>query len=179
VRLSTRKALSAYIFLALPLFFFLFFRIMPTLQAFQMSLHEWHVQPELRTFLGLENYERMLSDQRLHQAVKNTFLYALLGVPAQLALGLAFALLLHSVRRGRGFFRAVFFAPYVAPAVAVSWVWSLLLSPHLGLVNQVLYFLGFDPQPFLNSPSQALPTVTAVVVWQFLGFHILLFLAGL
>ncbi|MFS8582948.1 MAG: hypothetical protein FWJ61_08875, partial [Limnochordales bacterium] len=72
MRLSTRKALSAYIFLALPLFFFLFFRIMPTLQAFQMSLHEWHVQPELRTFLGLENYERMLSDQRLHQAVKNT-----------------------------------------------------------------------------------------------------------
>ncbi len=179
MRLSTRKALSAYIFLALPLFFFLFFRIMPTLQAFQMSLHEWHVQPELRTFLGLENYERMLSDQRLHQAVKNTIWYALLGVPAQLALGLAFALLLHSVRRGRGFFRAVFFAPYVAPAVAVSWVWSLLLSPHLGLVNQVLYFLGFDPQPFLNSPSQALPTVTAVVVWQFLGFHILLFLAGL
>src|SRR5690606_7677864 len=105
---------------------------MPTLQAFQMSLHEWHVQPELRTFLGLENYERMLSDQRLHQAVKNTFLYALLRVPAHLALGLAFALLLHSVRRGRGFFRAVFFAPCVAPAVAVSWVSRLPCEPPPG-----------------------------------------------
>src|SRR5690606_7677865 len=84
-------------------------------------------------------------------AVRAASWYALLGVPAQLALGLAFALLLHSVRRGRGFFRAVFFAPYVAPAVAVSWVWSMLLSPHLSLVNQVLYFFGFDPQPFLNS----------------------------
>lgn len=179
LKLSTRKAIWAYVFLALPLLFFLIFRIMPTLQAFQMSLHDWHVQPEQRAFIGLDNYEKMLSDDRLHTAIKNTFWYGLLGVPTQLIFGLGFALLLHSIRRGRGFFRATFFAPYVAPAVAVSWVWSLLLSPHLGIVNQVLYFFGLDPQPFLTSPTQALPTVTAVVVWQFLGFHILLFLAGL
>ena len=177
--LSARKALWAYIFLALPLLFFIGIRIIPTLQAFQMSLYDWHVQPEARIFVGLGNYERMLADQRLHQAFRNTLWYGLLGVPAQLILGLAFALLLHSIRRFRGFFRAVFFAPYVAPAVAVSWVWSLLLSPHLGIVNQVLHWLGLPPQPFLTSPQQALPTVTAVVVWQFVGFHILLFLAGL
>jgi len=105
--------------------------------------------------------------------------YGLLGVPAQLILGLTVGLMLHSIKKFRGFFRAVFFAPYVAPAVAVSWVWSLLLSPHLGIVNQVLWYLGIDPQPFMTSPSQALPTVTFVVVWQFLGFHVLLFLAGL
>lgn len=142
-------------------------------------MHDWHVQADQRTFIGFENYERMFDDARLHQAIRNTFWYGLLGVPAQLILGLGFALLLQTIRRGRGFFRATFFAPYVAPAVAVSWVWSLLLSPHLGIVNQVLHFFGFDPQPFLTSPTQALPTVTAVVVWQFLGFHILLFLAGL
>jgi multiple sugar transport system permease protein len=79
----------------------------------------------------------------------------------------------------RDFFRAVYFAPYVTPAVAVAWVWSWMLSPHFGLVNEVLGLLGLQPQPFLQSPSQALPTVTWVVVWQNLGFQIVLFLAGL
>ena len=179
LKLSTRKTLWAYAFLLLPLLFFLGVRIIPTLQAFQMSLYNWHVQPEQRTFVGLANYARMLTDTRLHQAFRNMLWYGILGVPAQLILGLVVGLMLHSIRKFRGFFRAVFFAPYVAPAVAVAWVWSLLLSPHLGIVNQVLYYLGFEPQPFMTSPSQALPTVTSVVVWQFLGFHVLLFLAGL
>lgn len=177
--LATRQALWAYAFLAIPLLFFLTIRIWPALQAFQLSLSTWHVDPSQREFVGFTYYERMLSDSRLHRALYNTFLYALIGVPAQLVLGLCIALLLQSIRRLRGLFRAIYFAPYVTPAVAVAWAWSLMLSPHLGVVNEFLSLIGLPPQPFLSSPSQALPTVTAVVVWQYLGFQVVLFLVGL
>ncbi|MFO7312236.1 MAG: sugar ABC transporter permease, partial [Bacillota bacterium] len=79
LKLSTRKAIWAYVFLALPLLFYLGIRIFPTLQAFQMSLYDWHVQADQRSFVGLANYTRMLSDQRLLQAFRNMLWYGLLG----------------------------------------------------------------------------------------------------
>ncbi len=179
MKLSTRKTLWAYTFLALPLTFFLVVRFFPTLQAFLLSVRDWNADPAARTFVGLEHYSRAFEDARLHRAVLNTLLYTVIGVPAQLILGLAIALLLQSVRYARGLYRAIYFAPYVTPAVAVAWAWSLLLSPQLGYINTLLVQLGLPPQPFLSSPSQALMTVTGVVVWQYIGFQIVLFLVGL
>ena len=177
--LSRRKTLAAYTFIALPLAFFLVVRLLPTLQAFLLSLREWNVDPAAREFVGARYYAQALEDSRLHRALLNTFFYTLLGVPTQLALGLGIALLLGTVKKGRSLFRAIYFAPYVTPAVAVAWAWSLLLSPQLGYVNELLITFGLPPQPFLSSPAQALPTVTAVVVWQYLGFQVVLFLVGL
>jgi len=177
--LGRREALWAYLFLAIPLAFFLYFRLFPAFQALWLSLFEWHADPSARRFVGLAHYHQLLEDAVFRRALLNTFLYTLLGVPTQIFLGLALALLLQRTPIARNFFRAVYFAPYVTPAVAVAWVWSWMLSPHFGLVNEVLVLLGLPPQPFLQSPSQALPTVTWVVVWQNLGFQIVLFLAGL
>lgn len=177
--LGQREALWAYAFLALPLAFFLYFRIFPAFQALWLSLYEWHADPSLRKFVGLAHYARLPEDSLFRRALLNTFFYALLGVPAQLFLGLSLALLFQRAPGARDFFRAVYFAPYVTPAVAVAWVWSWMLSPHFGLVNELLGLMGIPPQPFLQSPRQALPTVTWVVVWQNLGFQVVLFLAGL
>ena len=179
MKLSTRKTLWAYTFLAVPLTFFLVVRFFPTLQAFLLSTRDWNADPAARTFVGWEHYSRAFEDARLHRAVLNTLLYTAIGVPTQLILGLGIALLLQSVRYARGLFRAIYFAPYVTPAVAVAWAWSLLLSPQLGYINTLLVQLGLPPQPFLSSPSQALVTVTGVVVWQYIGFQIVLFLVGL
>ena len=179
MKLSTRKTLAAYTFLAVPLAFFLIVRIIPTLQAFLLSLREWNADPAMREYVGFRYYTRAFEDARLHRALLNTLFYTLLGVPSQLALGLGIALLLGTIRRGRSLFRAIYFAPYVTPAVAVAWAWSLLLSPQLGYINELLIRLGLPAQPFLSSPSQALATVTGVVVWQYLGFQVVLFLVGL
>lgn len=179
MKLSTRKTLAAYAFLALPLAFFLVVRLLPTAQAFLLSLREWNADPSAREFVGFRYYAQAFGDARLGRAFLNTLYYTLLGVPSQLILGLSIALLLGTIRRGRSLFRAIYFAPYVTPAVAVAWAWSLLLSPQLGYVNELLVRLGLPPQPFLTSPDQALATVTAVVVWQYLGFQVVLFLVGL
>ncbi|MBF6592996.1 MAG: sugar ABC transporter permease [Thermaceae bacterium] len=177
--LATREALWAFAFLAIPLAFFLFIRIYPAFQALWLSLFEWNADPAKRHYVGLEHYSRMLADPTLGKALRNTVLYTVLGVPFQLILGLAVALLLQSVTRLRDLFRAIYFTPYITPAVAVAWVFSWMLSPNFGIVNEILGWVGIPAQKFLLSPSQALVTVTAIVIWQNLGFQVVLFLAGL
>ncbi|RIH87024.1 Lactose transport system permease protein LacF [Meiothermus luteus] len=177
--LATREALWALAFLAIPLAFFLFIRIWPAFQALWLSLFSWHADPDQRSFVGLEHYHKMLDDPNLRKALQNTLLYTLLGVPTQMALGLLIALMLNAITRLRDLFRAIYFAPYVTPAAAIAWVFSWMLSPNFGIVNEILGWFGIPPQPFLTKPSQALATVTMVVVWQNLGFQVVLFLAGL
>ena len=183
--------LWAYAFLALPLLFFVLVRFWPALQSFRLSLFTWHVDPEAREFVGLEYYRAMAGDADLRRALLNTVLYTAIIVPAQVVLGLGIALLLNGVERFRGIFRAIYFAPYITPAAAVAWVWGWMYSYRFGIFNNAIIewsifveriglpFLAIDPQPFLTSPQQALPAVAAVVVWQQLGFQVVIFLAGL
>lgn len=189
--LATREALWAYTFLAVPLLFFLLLRIWPAFQSFYLSLFSWHVDPAKREFLGLEQYREMLSNSTLHRALLNTMLYTLIIVPVQLVLGLFIALLLNSVRAFQPLLRAIYFSPYVTPAAAVAWVWGWMYSSNFGVINNLLIewsifwenlglpWLAIDPQPFLSSPRQALVSVAVVVIWQNLGFQIVIFLAGL
>ena len=189
--LAGREALWAYIFLALPLIFYVGLRIWPAFQSFYLSLFNWHVDPEQRVFLGASQYRDMLADSRLHRALLNTLLYTAIIVPAQLFLGIGIAMLLNSVKRFQPLFRAIYFSPYVTPAAAVAWVWGWMYSVNFGVINNAIIewgifweerginWLTIDPQPFLTSPKQALVAVAAVVIWQNLGFQVVIFLAGL
>lgn len=189
--LSRRETLWAYGFLAVPLLFFLVLRIWPALQSFQLSLFTWHVDPAQREYVGLDYYRELSTQPRFHRAMLNTLLYTVIIVPVQLVLGLAIAVLLQSVVRLRPFFRAIYFSPYMTPAAAVAWVWGWMYSTNFGIINTFLIewsifweeiglpWLAVDPQPFLTDPSQALPAVAAVVIWQQLGFQVVIFLAGL
>jgi multiple sugar transport system permease protein len=189
--LTQREAIWAYVFLALPLFFFLAVRFWPAIQSFRLSLYTWHVDPARRTFIGLDYYREMFASPVFHQALKNTLLYAVVTVPASIALGLAVALLLQSITWGRGLFRAIYFAPYITPAVGIAWVWGWMYNQNFGLFNRLILawwdfaerigaeWLIIQPQAFLRNPSTALYAVAAVVVWQQLGFQVVIFLAGL
>lgn len=177
--LKRHQTRTAYTFLAVPLVFFLIVRFLPTFVALRMSLFDWNILKDTQPFVGAENYQRLVADEKFWQALKNTALYTLIGVPLQLALGLGLALLLSRIRALRGLFRALYFAPYVTPIVAAAWVWQWVFSPQFGPVNTLLVALHLPPQTFLTSPGQALATTAGLVVWQNLGFQIVLFLAGL
>jgi multiple sugar transport system permease protein len=189
--LAQREALWAYVFLAVPIAFYAFIRFWPALQSFYLSLYTWHVDPARRTFVGLGYYRELLENPVFHQALKNTFQYALITVPASMALGLGIALMLQAVGRGRGAYRAIYFAPYITPAVAVAWVWGWMYNYNYGIINTLLIEwyvflerfglerLAVDPQRFLTDPNLALVSVSVVVVWQQLGFQVVIFLAGL
>lgn len=177
--LKRHQTRTAYTFLLLPLVFFLIVRFLPTFLALRMSLFDWNILKEHQPFVGLANYQELVSDAKFGQSLRNTALYTLIGVPMQIVLGLGIALLLSRITALRGLFRAIYFAPYVTPIVAAAWVWQWLFSPQFGPVNTILDLLGVPPQPFLTSTAQALPTTAALVVWQNLGFQVVLFLAGL
>ncbi|GGK41899.1 sugar ABC transporter permease [Deinococcus malanensis] len=177
--LKRHQTRTAYLFLGIPLLFFLIVRFLPTFMALQMSLFDWNILKEQQPFVAFENYERLASDEKFLTALRNTALYTVIGVPAQIALGLALALMLSRITAFRGLYRALYFAPFVTPIVAAAWVWQWLFSPQFGPVNTVLMWLHIPPQQFLTSPSQALATTAGLVVWQNLGFQIVLFLAGL
>ncbi len=179
MRLKTRRALWAYAFLLVPLLFFLAIRLGPAFSSLYISLHEWNILSPAKPFVGLENFQTLLRDPKFTRAAANTVRYVVAGIPAQIVLGLAVALLLQRINRFRGLFRALYFMPLVTPIVAAAWVWQWMYSVNFGPLNQILVALGLPPQPFLRSPTQALYAVGAMVVWQYLGFQIIIFLAGL
>ncbi|MCB0045252.1 MAG: sugar ABC transporter permease [Caldilineaceae bacterium] len=179
-----RRIVWAYSFLSVSLIFFLFIRWYPTLLAVNISFRDWNVFAGSGEWVGLQNYADIWEDlfkprSAVRAAFWNTLRYVLFGVPLQLVLALGIAMLLGQIRRFAGFFRAAYFVPYVTSFVAVAFVWRWLYQPQIGLLNQIITGLGLPMQPFLTSPSQALPSITLVAVWRSIGFAIIIFLAGL
>lgn len=181
--LAKRKVVWAYIFLAIPIIFFLYIRIYPTFFAFQMSLYDWNPLAEEQEFIGVENYQDLfedLSNERspTRRSFENTAKYIAIGMPLQLVLSLIIALMLNEIRFMSTLYRLLFFLPFVTSTIAISWVFRILFERQ-GFINTLLQAFSLPTQPFLRSPDQALYSITAVVIWQGLGFAVIIFLAGL
>lgn len=177
--LGQRRQMWAYIFLLVPLLFFIAIRFAPTLFAMSVSLFRWDILSPNKPWVGLQNYETLYADPVFWKSLTNTLLYVALSIPAQLVIGLAFALLLQAATRWRGFFRALYFIPFVTSTVAISWVWRWIYQPTFGPLNKLLALVGLPDQKYLASPDQALPSIVVVLVWQALGFYVIIFIAGL
>ena len=182
--LARKKVVWAYIFLAIPIVFFAYIRIYPTFFAFQMSLHDYNPLAAEQPFVGFENYEKVYEElskkkSTTKAAFQNTISYVALGVPIQLFLALAIALMLNEIRFMSTLYRILFFLPFVTSTIAIAWVFRMLYQPRFGLFNIILQLLSLPQQPFLTRPQQALPSVLALVIWQGMGFAVIIFLAGL
>jgi multiple sugar transport system permease protein len=176
--LERRRWLWAYAFLLIPLAFFLAIRIGPTFYAFWMSLHQWDPIALSHPYIGLDNFRTLKDDDVFWKSMRNTWLYVILGVPISLILSLAIALGLQRLTRYVGFYRVLYFAPYVTSLVAVGWVWRWMYMPN-GLFNDVLSWFGLGPYGWLTQPNMALYSILAMTIWQGLGFQVVIFLAGL
>jgi multiple sugar transport system permease protein len=130
-----------------------------------------------RPFVGLDNYQTVLSDPDVRQAFVNVAIFLVINVPLTVVLALVLATALNGVVRGRVFLRTSYYVPYVTASVAVVGVWLFLFSQD-GLVNSLLGPLAPDPSWLVNS-TLAMPLIAVFVAWKQLGFFILLFLAAL
>jgi multiple sugar transport system permease protein len=130
-------------------------------------------------FIGLDNYVRMFNDPRLHKSLVVTFTYVIVGVPAQLIVALAIAMLLNEGMKGLAFYRSIFYLPSMLGAsVAIAVLWRQMFESD-GLVNQVLRLLGFQATTsWIADPQWALWTIILLHVWTF-GSPMVIFLAGL
>ncbi len=178
--LAAKRSITAYGFLAIPLVFFICVRFGPMLYMLAMSFTDWGLLRKSLKFIGLENYRGLFADAVFLQSLGNTVRYAIFGAPAVIVLSLCIALLLDVIPRGKALFRLIYVLPYITPIVAVSWVWRwMYLQPPLGVINTILIAVGLPAREFLNSPTQALPSILTVNVWVELGYCSTIFLAGL
>ncbi len=178
---NMRKEWSAYVFLAPALLQFVVLLVFPVIFSFYLSFHEWNILEPEKPFVGLENYARLLRDQRVHQAIWNTIYYTVVSVPLTLFLGLLVALLLNNRIRGRGIFRAMYYLPGVTSAVAVAVVWKWIFNGDFGLINYYLLQLGVIDEPirWLTDPNLAMPSVIIVSIWGGVGGCMIIYLAAL
>jgi multiple sugar transport system permease protein len=178
--LAGKKALTAYAFLAVPLLFFVGVRFGPMLYMMAMSLTDWSVLRKALHFVGLDSFRAIFADPVFLQTLGNTARYAVFGAPIVIVISLGLALLLDRIGKGRGLFRFIYVLPYITPVVAVSWVWRWMFqTPPLGILNAALGKLGLPAMEFLNSTTQALPSILAVNIWIELGYCTTVFLAGI
>lgn len=177
--ISQKQIVWAWIFLALPVLFYVVIRFYPTANAFVLSFQEWNLLGD-RKYVGLENYAKLFSDPVFWKVFKNTFMYLILGTPVSLVLSFIIAYHLDKVRFMHGTIRALYFLPFMTSAVAMAWVWRWFYQPvPIGVFNNFLASFGIGQIEFLSSTTNALPSVLACAVWAGLGFQVIIFMAGL
>jgi len=174
-----REALTAYAFL-LPSFLGLaVFTLYPLVYSGYLSLTRWDMLSPEKRFVWFRNYQRLIDDSDLWKIMSNTTVYtfAVVGITLVLALGLA--VLLNQKLRLRAVFRTTFFLPVVTSLTALSALWLWIYDPEFGLANWFMSLFGAPPSRWLNSPSTALAAIIIMMIWQTLGYDIIIFLAGL
>jgi multiple sugar transport system permease protein len=175
--LSKREGRAAYLFLA-PWFIGMgFITIGPILGSLYLSFTRYSLlQPP--EWIGLANFQRMLEDERLHNALRVTFTYVFVSVPLQLALALALAFFLDKGVRGLTIYRSVYYLPsLLGSSVAIAILWRQIFGTE-GLINQLLALVGIQGQGWVSHPDHALSTLIVLNVWTF-GSPMVIFLAGL
>ena len=170
---------KAAILFVLPLLLFLtVYWIGPSLSSLYFSLTNYSVV--LRTkWVGLGNYRRLAEDVLFWRSLKNSAYFTLGNIPFTIAIGLLLAMVVNSAIRMRHLFRIIFYLPMVTSSIALSMVWLWLFDPHFGLLNASLRALGLPPQQWLQSTTQAMPSIILMSVWGGVGGTMIIYLAGL
>jgi multiple sugar transport system permease protein len=177
--MNTRQARAGYLFIA-PSFLILgVFVFWPIVQSLILSLQKWRFGSQTQEWVGFANYERLLGDERVWGALRNTLFYSGLTVPLGIIVPLALAVALNQKIPGRWALRAAFFLPVIGSFAIIAIIWSFLLDPDIGLLTHWMRSLGLPVANWLRDPSWALPAVILVSVWKNLGFNMVIFLAGL
>jgi sn-glycerol 3-phosphate transport system permease protein len=131
------------------------------------------------TFVGMANYQGMVEDPVFWASLRNNIWFALVTVPASIALAIVMALFVNARLPGKGFLRLAYFTPTVLPMIAVANIWLFFYTPQYGLLEQIRGAFGLPAQNWLGDQGTALAAVTVVAVWKEAGFFMIFYLAAL
>lgn len=160
---------------------FLCFAIAPLITTGIYSLFDYDGIGKM-DFLGLRNYIKLFTEDRYFpEALKNSFLLAGASVFIQLPISLALALVLSKGVKGEKAFRTIYFIPVVISSMVIGQLWMKIFHSQYGLLNIFIRFLGFKDFEFswLSDPSSAFLSTVVPSVWQYIGYHMLIFYAGI
>jgi raffinose/stachyose/melibiose transport system permease protein len=179
---KTQDYITIMLFLLPAFVLFMIFIIYPIIRSVYFSFFTWNGLNPIKTFVGLENFRQILADKIFLKAVINGLIIVALSLVVQLPLSLALAILVGRDLPGRGFFRAIFFMPYVLSEVITAIIWLGLMNPdpNRGFINALLVLIpGIKPVIFLGNMDLVMGSIFMVLTWKYFGLHMLLYLAGL
>ncbi len=178
-KFSDEFLLFTFVIPALVLFCTFF--IYPSVGSVYYSLTDWHGLEKTINFVGLQNYLRILQDEVLYTALKNTFLLVIVVTILQNTIALALAVALNGNIKTRNILRTVFFLPAVMSTLSVGYIWSYIYNPIDGILNTFLNKIGLDflCNDWLGNADIALGSIMVIIIWQNAGYSMVIFLAGL
>jgi multiple sugar transport system permease protein len=174
-----RQMMIAFLFILPALINFTVFRYIPIVESFRASLFQYSLLGGYGDFIGLQHYQRMLTDPVFWRSLQATGLFVLYKVPLQIALSLGLAILLSRQTVGTAIVRSAILTPMVTSLIIVSIIWAMMYQSQNGLFQSLLVSLGFKKTPFLSDVRYALPAVAVMMIWKDIGFSFIIFVAGL
>jgi len=178
------EARAAMLFLAPGLTVVGVFFLLPVAAAFLLGFTDFDIYALADVhnvrLVGFENFVNLAKSPVFWTAMRNTLFFVLLGGPLTVIVSLAAALLVNAkTARWKGFFRTVYFAPFVTTLVAVATVFRFLYHPRFGLLNQFLSLFHVPSIDWLGDPRWAMPAIVLLAVWKNFGYNMIVFIAGL
>jgi multiple sugar transport system permease protein len=175
MRYETRVAL---LFLLPSFVGFLVFYAIPALRGFYLSFTDFDLLRNEGDWIGLRNYQAMLSDALFWNALGMTFKYVVINIGIQTVLALGIAVLMHRLTKSV-VVRSAILLPWLIPNVVLALLWMWMLDPNLGIVNHWLNAIGIPSQGFLGDEGQVIPTIAGINIWRNMGYTALLLFGGL
>jgi raffinose/stachyose/melibiose transport system permease protein len=179
---NKRQQMLEVVLLSFPaLALFIVFVVVPVVLAAYYGFYQWKGYgsvSETGTFVGFENYRQIFADPDFQSSLKNTLEITVLSLVFQAPLAILFALLLNQKFKGRGLIRTLIFVPYVISEVIVGTGWTLILQSN-GALNDVLEKIGVKGADWISNPSIALWALMIIITWKYIGFAVILLLAGM
>jgi multiple sugar transport system permease protein len=173
-----KKSLPAYSFLAPAFVFIIIFTLVPLVLAVIYSFEDWDFG-KTSAFIGLSNYQYLLTNPLFGLALRNTIIYTIGVVTGVTIISLALAILVNGGLIFQPLFRTVYFLPAVSSIAIVAVIFKVLYNPTYGLLNYLLSLVGIPMQMWLVSTKTALPAIMIMDVWKSVGYYMIIFLAGL
>lgn len=179
-RATWQQTLKGWLYVLPMLIIVVVFSLYPIISSLSMSFYtKYNFFTNQVMALGFDNFKYLWEDPLFHSAVANTLIFVGGVVPLEIVISLTVAVLLNQINILAGFFRTIYFLPFVTSIVAISMVWKWIYNKDSGLLNYFLSFIGIHPIDWLNDPNWALPALIILAIWKSLGFNIMLFLVAL
>jgi len=174
-----KKYVTAILMLSPTIVFFILFVYYPIVWGFRLSFGEFNLLSGTFKFVGLENFKRVIRDPVVISSLKNTITFSAFTVILGTVISLLLAVCIEFIPKYGGTYKFIYFIPVVSPMVTVAMVWLWLYEPRIGYLNYLLSLLKIPPKQWLQDPSLALISIAVMSMWKGLGFHIVIFSAGI
>lgn len=179
LRKELRRSLPWYPFILINILVFMVFNLVPWLSMFSISLFKTDLL-STREFVGLEHFVTMVSDEKLHKAMINTFAFTLMYIPLLVVISFVVAVLVNRPLLGMKTFRSLYFLPNITSVAVLALIFRRFLSPRPdGPLNFLIGLVGIAPQRWLIDVNQALPSIVGISLWEAFGYFMVIWLAGL